>query len=183
MRTLLLGAEAAIEKADADGHPQLVVVSFGGPAPCEIARALYRCFEKHFPNRLKTAVIYPVPRVLAKVAHGCLAFVSAPIRQKISVAVEEEEVVEGARLTSAEQLPEDWRGGIDRVTELHQPSYSLLNRMVLKYLSPLPSFDESLEEALQRPWDPAENATEKPRRQESAGFLGFFGAVMGVDYD
>lgn len=184
LRMLLLGAEAMIEEADAAGHSQLVVVCFGGPPPCELARALFRCFEKHYPNRLKTAVIYPVPGIFAKVAHACFAFVSIGIRQKILIATQEDEVVEGARLTSALQLPEDWRGGIDAVVEKYKPSYNLLNSMVLRYLNPFQGSQEQLELALDSPWGPV--ADVPPKRQvskESRGLLGFLGAVMGADYD
>lgn len=175
MRMLLLGAEAMIEKADAVGHPQLVFVAFGGPPPFELAKALFRVGDKHYTNRLKAAVVYPVPGVLAAVARTGLAFVPSSMRHKISIATREDEAVEGARLTSAEQLPEDWRGGIDTVVAKHKPNHGLLNRMFLRYLNPFQG-GQQLEAALEDPWDPpaaptanSSSATRPGARREAKG--------------
>ena len=40
MRMMLLAVEQMLQEADESGHPQIIGIAFGGPAPYELARAL-----------------------------------------------------------------------------------------------------------------------------------------------
>jgi len=151
-RAILLGAEAAMEEADAIGHPEIVLILFGGPPPCEFALALNEMCERHYPERLKRAIMYPVPSIVATVASGCLWFFKEEIRSKISIVSEEEEVVAGARLRGPEQLPEDWRGGVSVVAVRHKVDESLMNSIMLTYLNPFGVNGDELKDDLQKPW-------------------------------
>eukprot|EP00927_Polykrikos_kofoidii_P073868 TRINITY_DN69887_c0_g1_i1.p1 TRINITY_DN69887_c0_g1~~TRINITY_DN69887_c0_g1_i1.p1 ORF type:complete len:350 (+),score=61.76 TRINITY_DN69887_c0_g1_i1:89-1138(+) len=144
---LLLAAEEIITTADQSGHPQIVVIAFGGPVPYPLARVASLVFEAHYPERLKRAVVYPVPPAYVYVADTCLFFVPRRTRDKVSLISYEDDVVEAACLTSAEQLPEDWRGGIHAVTERCQPDTSLLTSLVLEFFNPFASVSEANEVA------------------------------------
>eukprot|EP00931_Biecheleriopsis_adriatica_P014023 TRINITY_DN11561_c2_g1_i1.p1 TRINITY_DN11561_c2_g1~~TRINITY_DN11561_c2_g1_i1.p1 ORF type:complete len:337 (+),score=79.11 TRINITY_DN11561_c2_g1_i1:107-1012(+) len=154
LRMVLLAVEKAFEAADAIGHPQVVLILFGGPAPCLFSQVCYKFLDRNYPERLKKAVIYPVPGIWSSVAYACMYFLKASTRDKIGLATEEAEVVESASLTGPEQLPEDWRGGMDEVELKHQPDRSLLQSIVKDFLNPFGESGEAIEKSMEGPWMP-----------------------------
>lgn len=152
LRMVILAAEAAVAKADEEGHPSIVVIAYGGPPPYLFGRVAANVLHRHYPARLKQAVVYPVPAVWVCIAQTCLFLVPEGTRQKVAVVSSEEDVIERARLLSAEQLPEDWRGGIEVVTERHHPDTTLLTGLVLEYLNPVAGDGSELQAQLETPW-------------------------------
>jgi len=180
LRMMILGVEAAVNKADAAGHPQLVVISFGGASPCSWSQATIRVLQANYPCRLKRAVVYPVPYLWASVAYASLFFMDEETRAKVWVVSEEAEVVDAARLVGPEQLPEDWRGGFDGVTARHKPDTSLLESLVMEYLNPFGDSGTQLEADLAKPWGAqvidagAEHAV-TPEEDDSQGYFSWLG--------
>eukprot|EP00440_Ansanella_granifera_P072685 gb/GFBE01078877.1/.p1 GENE.gb/GFBE01078877.1/~~gb/GFBE01078877.1/.p1 ORF type:complete len:353 (+),score=66.14 gb/GFBE01078877.1/:1-1059(+) len=152
LRMVLLAVERAFEAADAVDHPQVVLIVFGGPPPCIFSQVCYRFLDKYYPNRLKRAVIYPVPYMWATVVSACLYFLRAETQEKISVVSEEAELVEAAALTGPEQLPEDWRGGILEVDARFHPDKALLNSIIMQYLNPFADSGAATEQAMESSW-------------------------------
>lgn len=155
IRMCILGAEAACVEVDADetASGKFVVVAFGGPLPYLFSRVAARIFSRHYPKRLRRAVVYPVPSMFVIMADAFLYFVPERIRKKISLVTEEDEVVSTAKLRGPEQLPHAWRGGITEVEAQHQPDTSLLNGIICEYLNPMASSGDEVEQALEGPWE------------------------------
>eukprot|EP00930_Biecheleria_cincta_P042053 TRINITY_DN28926_c0_g1_i1.p1 TRINITY_DN28926_c0_g1~~TRINITY_DN28926_c0_g1_i1.p1 ORF type:complete len:314 (+),score=78.81 TRINITY_DN28926_c0_g1_i1:32-973(+) len=151
LRMVLLAAERACEAGDAIGHPTFVLIVFGGPPPCIFAQACYKFLDKHYPERLKTAVVYPLPSVWATVVSACLYFLGAATRQKMALVSQEVELIEAARL-GQEQLPEDWRGGLEAVDEKFQPDKALLQSLVLEYLNPFGESGDAAAQSMEGSW-------------------------------
>jgi len=152
LRMCILGVEEAVKAADECGHPKVVLVIFGGPPPPLFAKVAARFLQDHYPERLQRAVIYPVPLVWASIVSACLMFLQRPTRDKIGIATVEAEVVEQASLTGPEQLPETWRGGVDRVGEVHSVDTALLSGITMDYLNPFGEWSDATEAALSERW-------------------------------
>jgi len=152
LRMCILGVEEAVKAADACGHPKVVLIIFGGPPPVLFSKVAARFLQDHYPERLQRAVIYPVPSVWASIVSACIMFLQRPTRSKIGIATGEAEAVEQASLTGPEQLPESWRGGVDRVGEVHNVDTVLLSGITMEYLSPFGEWSDATEAALSERW-------------------------------
>mmetsp|Transcript_13440 Transcript_13440/g.31598 ORF Transcript_13440/g.31598 Transcript_13440/m.31598 type:complete len:337 (-) Transcript_13440:62-1072(-) len=158
LRMCILGVEDAVEAADSCDHPKVVLVLFGGPPPVLFARVVAKFLQAHYPERLRRAVIYPVPSLWASIVQACLMFLQRQTRDKISIATDEAEAVDLANLTGSEQLPESWRGGLERVTEVHAVDTSLISGITMEYLNPFGDSPDATEELLvTEPWLSAAN--------------------------
>lgn len=73
-------------------------------------------------------------------------------REKIVITSDEETAVQGARLSGSDQLPEDWRGGLDCIMERHRPDTALLSSISLEFASPFAGNGEQLLQCLEGPW-------------------------------
>mmetsp|Transcript_93223 Transcript_93223/g.240915 ORF Transcript_93223/g.240915 Transcript_93223/m.240915 type:complete len:401 (+) Transcript_93223:24-1226(+) len=157
----LLGVECVVAQMDACGHPKVVLIIFGGPAPYTFTRCCVKVLSSHYPGRLKKVVVYPVPHAWSWVFSSCMYFIGGEMRERIALVAEEQEVVEAAGLQDAEILPARWRGGFDAVAAEFDPDTTLLNSMVMEYLNPFADNGEELEEKVECTWS-ASAAPEGP---------------------
>merc|ERR1719375_1391701 len=74
LRATLIFVEQEIAAAAKEGAEQARILSFGGPPPLAYAAALAAILEANYPERLHKAVIYPVPRWLARFVRAMLWF-------------------------------------------------------------------------------------------------------------
>lgn len=171
LRMTVLAVETALAEADALGHPQILLICFGGPPPSIFAKSVVKSLERNYPERLKGAVMYPVPTVLVPLAQVALFFLSADTRKKICVTGDDNVLMEFARLTP-DQLPVTMRGGVAAVTEHFKPDTNLLNGIALEYLSPFQESCDQLLSALEGPW---ESASAETSGDDASGLPGWFG--------
>merc|ERR1711998_709925 len=102
--------EDVLAEADAasseEGSAQFVSVSTGGPPPTQFLKDVSPIFDVNYPERMKSGIIYPIPRWLKYVVDALLVFVSKRTRDKFILVSEEADFVETTGLR-AEDLPED----------------------------------------------------------------------------
>jgi hypothetical protein len=112
--------EDALAEADAaspEGVPaQFISVSTGGPPPTQFIKDISPIFDVNYPERMKTGIIYPIPRWLKHLVDAMLIFLSKRTRDKFVLLSEEAEFVEKTGLP-ADKLPEDLKGGIEASKE------------------------------------------------------------------
>lgn len=148
-RMILLGVEAAVEQADKVGKDRIILIVYGGPPPAQLGLAVGRSLEIHYVGRMECCVIYPVPSVWAYAASAAFLFLRESNRRRMAVVTEEQECVERARLKGPEQLPEEWRGGVEGANERHQPDSALLTSLLFEYLNPFGASPSDLQQALE----------------------------------
>lgn len=105
--------EDVLLEADAAGQPaQYTIVSTGGPPSRDVQNKVSGVMEGNYPERLKTAIIYPIPRWAKFVADALLVLLPRRTREKFVLLAEEADLCETTGL-SAQDLPERLKGGID----------------------------------------------------------------------
>jgi len=95
---------------------QFIAVSTGGPPPTDFIKNISPIFDVNYPERMKAGIIYPIPRWLKYLVDTLLVFLAKRTRDKFILLAEEKEFVETTGL-SAEELPEDLKGGIEASKE------------------------------------------------------------------
>lgn len=112
--------EDVLAEADAlcpaDEPAQYIAVSTGGPPPTPFIRKISPLFDINYPERCASAIIYPIPRWMKYVADAILLILPKRTREKFLMYAEEEQLLEKTGLT-ADELPEDLKGGIDASRE------------------------------------------------------------------
>jgi hypothetical protein len=109
LEDVLAEADAACQDG---GEAAYIAVSTGGPPPKEFVKKISPIFETNYPERLGSAIIYPIPRWIEWVANAILLLVPARTREKFLMYSEEAAFLEKTGL-AAEDLPEDLKGGIE----------------------------------------------------------------------
>jgi hypothetical protein len=109
LEDVLAEADAAMD----DGEPaQYLSVSTGGPPPRGFVNSITPIFDINYPERLQTAIIYPIPVWLRYIANAILIIVPKRTREKFVMFSDEPDLLEKLGMTS-DQLPEDLKGGIE----------------------------------------------------------------------
>eukprot|EP00746_Dinoflagellata_sp_MGD_P050700 gnl/MRDRNA2_/MRDRNA2_22696_c0_seq1.p1 gnl/MRDRNA2_/MRDRNA2_22696_c0~~gnl/MRDRNA2_/MRDRNA2_22696_c0_seq1.p1 ORF type:complete len:338 (+),score=37.30 gnl/MRDRNA2_/MRDRNA2_22696_c0_seq1:86-1099(+) len=120
LRAGLVYWEEQFEAVEASGRQKICCISFGGPPPIDFAMALLNILEQNYPERLKRAVLYPIPPLLKPLVGTCLLLVNTVTRDKIRVISEEHELVLAAKMET-EQMPSIIRGGYDVIMKRFNP--------------------------------------------------------------
>jgi len=112
LRATLVFVEQEIARGEQAGAPQFCIISYGGPPPIEYAAALGMVLTKNYPERLQRAVIYPVPRLGARLTRLFLWFADRDTREKIAIHWDEDAFLDFVRLRH-ENVPQRLWGGVD----------------------------------------------------------------------
>lgn len=104
-------AEADAERPE-DDPAAYIALSTGGPPPIAFVKKISPLFDINYPERCAKGVIYPIPRWMKYVADAILLLLPKRTRDKFVMLSEEEELCV-ATWISAEDLPEDLKGGIE----------------------------------------------------------------------
>ena len=113
---MVLAVETALAEADVLGHPQILLVLFWRIAIEHLRQVCGFSLERNFSEKVKAAVMYPVPIVLVPVAQVALFFFLADTRKKICVTGHNMVLMESVKLTS-DQVLVTMRGRVAAVTE------------------------------------------------------------------
>jgi hypothetical protein len=116
MAAMVSALEDVLAEADAlcldSGAAQYILVATGGPPPSSFVSNVSSLLDINYPERLLTALIYPIPVWMEYVAYGIFMFTSSRTREKVTMLSEESALLEHTGL-SAEELPDDLKGGIE----------------------------------------------------------------------
>jgi len=116
IRAMCFVNEDVLAEADAaspeDQPAKYIAVTTGGPPPTPFVKKISPIFDINYPERCGKGVIYPIPTWIKFVANAILLLIPQRTREKFIMLSEEAELCETCGL-SAEDLPEDLKGGIE----------------------------------------------------------------------
>jgi hypothetical protein len=107
----LLGTASSTADQDAGEYGRYIGISSGGVPPLPYIRKLAPVLDANYPERMSTAIIYPIPRIMEGLVPGIKKFINKRDRERFEMFAHEEQLLERTGLR-AEDLPEDLRGGM-----------------------------------------------------------------------
>jgi len=106
--------EDVLAEADAlmdDGQPaKYLSVCTGGPPPMDFIRYISPTFDINYPERLQTAIVYPVPTLFRYMVKAIMVLLPKRTSDKFCIFSEERDLLEKLGITS-DELPEELKGG------------------------------------------------------------------------
>eukprot|EP00928_Gymnodinium_smaydae_P071780 TRINITY_DN55269_c0_g1_i1.p1 TRINITY_DN55269_c0_g1~~TRINITY_DN55269_c0_g1_i1.p1 ORF type:complete len:396 (+),score=56.36 TRINITY_DN55269_c0_g1_i1:71-1189(+) len=130
LRASLYFIESEITEAEKLGISQAYIICYGGPPPLDYAAALAATLEANYPERLARAVIYPPPRVVAKLVRMMLWFLDKDTNAKVKIEWDEAGLLQLMAI-ELPQLPAFMRGGLRAAELQHRPdSKTRMSRLV-----------------------------------------------------
>mmetsp|Transcript_70550 Transcript_70550/g.165434 ORF Transcript_70550/g.165434 Transcript_70550/m.165434 type:complete len:390 (+) Transcript_70550:59-1228(+) len=127
--------EDAIDSMERHGVHQICALIFGSPPPVAWAHVMVSAFQNNYPERLKVAIVYPVPASFVSLVRQVMWFVDENTRSKVDMETDEQPMLRrfGYR---ADDLPLEIRGGYIGVGERWKPDAGKLLRMAYAFLWP-----------------------------------------------
>ncbi|CAJ1395721.1 unnamed protein product [Effrenium voratum] len=160
--------EDAIGSLDPCGAQQMSAIVFGCPPPVAWAHVMVKFFQNNYPERLKLAIIYPVPSTFVSLVRQVMWFVDENTRSKIDMETEEHPLLERFGFRS-DDLPLEIRGGYHGVGERWKPDARKLLGMAYAFLLPHGRQVAHLEDSIYRA---AKNAESPSSPSAGAGLQG-----------
>lgn len=141
--------EEAIDSMEERGVHQICAIVFGSPPPVAWAHVMVKVFQNHYPERLKVAVVYPVPSSFVSLVRQVMWFVDENTRSKVDMETDEWPLLRRFGYRS-EDLPAEIQGGYLGVGERWKPERRKLLGMAYSFLLPHGRQVSKLEDELYR---------------------------------
>ncbi|CAE7625833.1 BIP5 [Symbiodinium microadriaticum] len=127
--------EDSIDSMEQRGVHQICALVFGSPPPVAWAHVMVSAFQNNYPERLKVAIVYPVPASFVSLVRQAMWFVDENTRSKVDMETDEQPLLNrfGYR---PDDLPLEIRGGYRGVGERWKPDAGKLLRMAYAFLWP-----------------------------------------------
>lgn len=139
--------EEAIDSMEEYGVHQISAIVFGSPPPVAWAHVMVKLFQQHYPERLKLAVVYPVPAAFVSLVRKVMWFVDENTRSKVDMETDEQPLLCRFGYLS-EHLPPEIRGGHQGVAQRWAPDRGKILGLAYSFLLPHGRQVQDLEEAL-----------------------------------
>ena len=141
--------EETIDAMEEHGVHQMCTIVFGSPPPVAWAHVMVKVFQNNYPERLKSAVVYPVPSSFVSLVRQVMWFVDENTRSKVDMETDEWPLLRRFGYRS-EDLPSEIRGGYIGVGERWKPDRRKILGLAYSFLLPHGRQVANLEEDLYR---------------------------------
>ena len=156
--------EDVIDSMEERGVHQICAIVFGSPPPVAWAHVMVKVFQNNYPERLKVAVVYPVPSSFVSLVRQIMWFVDENTRSKVDFETDEQPLLcrFGCR---SEDLPLEIQGGYIGVGERWKPDRSRILRLAYSFLLPHGQQVAKLEQELFRAARKASESVPSPSNE------------------
>ncbi|CAK9016129.1 unnamed protein product [Durusdinium trenchii] len=127
--------EDTIDSMEEHGVHQISAIVFGSPPPVAWAHVMVKVFQNNYPERLKVAVVYPVPSSFAALVRQVMWFVDENTRSKVDMETDEQPLLCRFGYRS-EDLPPEIQGGYIGVGERWKPDRRKILGLAYSFLLP-----------------------------------------------
>lgn len=166
--------EDSLSSLEAQGKSKLCCIAFGCPPPVAWSQVMVKIFQNNYPERLKLAIVYPIPPKLVMLCRKVMWFLDENTRSKIDMESDEEPLLKRFGYQS-QDLQEGMRGGCDGVGAYWKPDARKLLGMAYNFLLPhgrqVAELERSLfQAASSKASAPSKQQHEKPEEHSSASW-------------
>ena len=141
--------EETINSMEERGVHQICAIVFGSPPPVAWAHVMVKAFQNNYPERLKVAVVYPVPSSFVSLVRQVMWFVDENTRSKVDMETDEWPLLRRFGYRS-DDLPVEIQGGYIGVGERWKPDRRKLLGLAYSFLLPHGRQVSKLEDELYR---------------------------------